>query len=231
MSQFGGYTIPGGIPGSTTIAGPPITGFWPFGALWFDSNNALWLCIAAGTPGTWVQQPGSAAYGLTTNRWMISGPGNTGATFVLNSNVGYFSPLLVTKSITVKAIGVDITSGGSAGALVRLGIYNDTGSGSPGTVLLDAGTTAATGTGAVSIGISITLTPGLYWLVAAGQGAPATQPTLEALFGGNPYVAVTSLTDGGNIGGYQVAGISGALPGTPSVSDANPVAMIGVQGA
>jgi len=36
-------------------AGAPTTGTYVVGQFWTDSNNTLWVCTAAGTPGTWVQ--------------------------------------------------------------------------------------------------------------------------------------------------------------------------------
>lgn len=42
------------VGNSTTTAGGPTTGTYARGDIWLDSNNALWLCTTAGSPGTWV---------------------------------------------------------------------------------------------------------------------------------------------------------------------------------
>jgi hypothetical protein len=43
-----------GIGNSTTTAGAPTTGTWAIGDQWLDSAKVLWVCTAAGTPGTWT---------------------------------------------------------------------------------------------------------------------------------------------------------------------------------
>lgn len=45
-----------GQSGST--AGAPTSGTWARGDIWLDSNNVLWICTTAGTPGTWLVPPG-----------------------------------------------------------------------------------------------------------------------------------------------------------------------------
>ena len=45
------------VPGtgnSTSTAGAPTTGTWSRGDQWLDSQNVLWVCTTAGTPGAWV---------------------------------------------------------------------------------------------------------------------------------------------------------------------------------
>lgn len=39
----------------TTVAGPPTTGEWEVGDLWWDVHLAKWRCTSAGAPGTWIQ--------------------------------------------------------------------------------------------------------------------------------------------------------------------------------
>jgi len=49
-----------GVP--TAVSGPPTAGTFPQSELWCDALGAVWLCTAAGTPGTWCQvEPGIAA--------------------------------------------------------------------------------------------------------------------------------------------------------------------------
>jgi hypothetical protein len=38
---------------SASVAGAPTTGTYVRGDTWMDTNNVLWACTAAGTPGTW----------------------------------------------------------------------------------------------------------------------------------------------------------------------------------
>jgi len=48
------FFLPMQPSGRFTYAGPPLTGDWEVGDQTVDANGALWLCTAAGTPGTWV---------------------------------------------------------------------------------------------------------------------------------------------------------------------------------
>ena len=43
------------IRSSTTTIGPPTTGEFGLNELWIDALQALWICTAAGTPGSWRQ--------------------------------------------------------------------------------------------------------------------------------------------------------------------------------
>lgn len=42
----------GAAPAATP--GPPIAGAWSTGAFYLDSNQDMWFCSAAGSPGTWI---------------------------------------------------------------------------------------------------------------------------------------------------------------------------------
>lgn len=42
------------IGNSAVTAGAPTTGTWARGDQWLDSANVVWICITAGTPGTWT---------------------------------------------------------------------------------------------------------------------------------------------------------------------------------
>lgn len=41
---------------ATTIIGPPVAGAHLKDERWVDANGAEWICMAAGTPGTWKQR-------------------------------------------------------------------------------------------------------------------------------------------------------------------------------
>lgn len=118
----------------------------------------------------------------------------------------YVVPLLVPAAYAVDRIACAVTTGGSAGAVIRLGIYADA-SGQPGALLVDAGTVAATTTGGKQITIAKTLSAGLWWLALVCQGAPVTTPTLAG-----------SYADALGIGGFDAAddliGSAGARYGT-----------------
>jgi len=85
----------------------------------------------------------------------------------------------VTKTTAFDRITIEVTTAGSVGSLIRLGIYNTDSGGFPSTLVLDAGTVDSTTTGVKSITITQTLAPGLYCLVACAQGAPVSDPVVR----------------------------------------------------
>lgn len=111
-----------------------------------------------------------------------------------------------------------VTAGTDAGDLFRLGVY------SPGTtisehnLILDAGTIAATTTGLKAITIDLTLSRGIYFLVAARQttGTPANSIVTTGVTGSDPYFARTDLLgfSAGIAGNNNQVG--GAFPATTS---------------
>jgi len=74
-------------------------------------------------------------------------------------------PFIVNQTITTDLIACEVTIGTTGN--VRLGIYNDNGSGYPNALLFDSGSIAisAPGTKSAAISPAIVLKPGLYWLV------------------------------------------------------------------
>jgi hypothetical protein len=134
-----------------------------------------------------------------TGRWY--GPwGNASTSSRPN---GYLTclPLRVDTGFNVVGIGIEVTTAGQAGAVLRLGIYIDSGS-APGALLLDAGTVAADSTGIKTLPISATLTAGWWWLAALPQNCPTTLPVTRAcipgtMLEGTPRYGVS------NSGGYS----------------------------
>jgi hypothetical protein len=119
------------------------------------------------------------------------------------------APFLLAETTTFDRIAVDVNTGGSAGAVIRLGIYADDGDGYPGALVLDAGTVDSTGTGLLTITISQQLAAGLYWLAGVSQVA----------------TSVVNISTGSAIGlgagtnlaqalwaGYSQTSVSGTLP-------------------
>lgn len=114
--------------------------------------------------GTWMTSRGARKALLTTDQKM------TGISIVVH------------RPIVVSALGIDVVTAGSAGSVIRLGIAGDNGGGLVDQLILDAGTVVGTATGLASItNFRQFLNPGVYWLLACPQGAPATAPTLRSL--------------------------------------------------
>jgi hypothetical protein len=78
-------------------------------------------------------------------------------------------------------------------ATVRLGIYNDDGTGYPGTTVVDAGTVTVgtVGVREITFGAAQTLTANtLYWLFCALTGATTTAPTMRLLSGAQGFYPI-----------------------------------------
>lgn len=99
---------------------------------------------------------------------IVGGPSSTDT---IGANLLVAVPYPIVRPMTADRIAVEVSTGGAAGALLRLGIYNDNGAGLPGTLKLDAGTVDSTTTGLKTITISHALARGLYWLAVIGNTA------------------------------------------------------------
>lgn len=106
-------------------------------------------------------------------------PGNLNTTTSATVNTTYYSPFYVFETKTFDRIQIRAGSTFAGSGVVRLGIYNNS-SGSPSTVLLDAGTVAPTAaTTNYTITISQSLSVGWYWLAFNTQ----TAGTINTFFG------------------------------------------------
>lgn len=127
-------------------------------------------------------------------------------------------PFIVPTDMTVDTIGCEVvTTPGSAGSVVRLGIYDDV-DGVPTNLILDAGTVDTTTTGVKTISISQALSAGVVWCCAVPQGTPGTDPTLRiiSISGGQMRYATAVVNQ--TRYSYGVNGITGALPSTAGAS-------------
>lgn len=139
------------------------------------------------------------------------GTTQVGFAAALHTNNTYrFNPIWIGggADVVFDQIGVELTVLPSpTTATVRLAIFNDDGTGYPGTVKVDAGTVVLTpiGSRTITFGAAQTLTAGtLYWLGCSLTGATTTAPTLRLLSGaqsvypfGGDAVSVTNLTHWG----------------------------------
>lgn len=132
-------------------------------------------------------------------------------------------PFVVDESATFDRVAVEVTAAGTAGAVVRLGIYGADADSMPGSLLVDAGTVDATTTGLKEAIISQAVTSGLYYLAAVVQGAATTRPTWRSVTGDSLLPLHTSgvtLTSN-SINGISQSSVTGALPAT-ATPDAGP---------
>jgi hypothetical protein len=124
------------------------------------------------------------------------------------------TPLWLPAGVTLTRIGCKINTAGSAGAVVRLGIYRADAPGLlPGTLILDAGTVDSTTTGVKEIVISTVIpTTGWYWLATVSQvatsGIAAYNPPQWPLL----FMPTTSNDTNGAVVPFRSGAVSGPLP-------------------
>lgn len=111
-------------------------------------------------------------------------PATSAATRVLTFGRAEYAPFPVSISFNTDRISLEVTSAGTAGATINLGIYADDGFGRPGARLIDAGAVAGDSTGVklIAISPSLRIPEGICWLVAMPLGS-GTAPTVRGLSG------------------------------------------------
>ena len=134
------------------------------------------------------------------------------------NGVASYAPYWVDEAQAFDRIAVFVNTAGSAEAVERLAVFNDDGNGRPGTLVVDAGTVEAATTGAKEATISVTLTPGLYWVAAAGQfTTTGAQPLLT---NNNPIDHPIGFDAPANttVSGWRSTGVTGAFAASPTVA-------------
>lgn len=181
----------------------------------------------AGLTRSYTQIAGGAGYGANRHQALRDGyyiyTRGTRSTFggaVQNS--AYAVPIYIPQPCVITSLGIEVTTGGGAGATTRLGLYRESQNGKPGQLMVDAGTTASTTTGAKEItGLWVPVRPGWYFLVALPQGS-ATTPAYRSLTALTiPYTLPVSTAPSGatpNTQGLSLTGITGNLQGTWGVA-------------
>ena len=154
--------------------------------------------------------------------WLPNGCRNTVNT--LGVGTLRVCPFWVPNAITLNRLGGEVTLTGDAGSKIRLGIYNDDGTGRPGALVLDAGQIAGDSVAVQQLTINQALASGLYWIGGAVQAVTVTQPTVRcnvpsAGASATGYWPIsdagTAIPGAGATGiGFAQTGVTGALPGT-----------------
>jgi len=199
---------PGGADGAPGPAGPP----GPTGP--------------AGATGPAGPGGGSPINPGVVGRWYIGSYGLGGAgggTAWALVNRMQFSPSYFATATTISAMGCYVSTIGTAGVLVRMGILTDN-NGAPGTVLTQ-GTVPGDSSGAktLTFGTPVTVT-GKFWLAAGAQGSGSpgsvwmhpemlpffATPDAAASWTGSGVTAVGFITD------HYLDGVSGAIPNNPA---------------
>lgn len=134
----------------------------------------------------------------------------TTASGALTQDLLRLGPMWIPNSGYYDRIGADHTVA-AASSVYRLGIYTDSGSFSPSTLVLDAGTIDTSVAAAYQeITINQYLEAGLYWVGGVSQGGNPTmtnQTTMLQWF-------TWHTTSQGTTTVYSLSGVTGALPAT-----------------
>jgi hypothetical protein len=213
------------VKGPQTVLGPTAGGQY-VGTLIDNrqANASRWVMPAAPTIATrGVREEVGTSVAAALRGLTMSPPGQyvtSPATTVSASTRGdailYLTPIYIPRAVILDRIAIETTVAGSAGSVIRLGIYAANEYGAPGALVLDAGTVDATAApGVLEAATDVRAGPGLYYLAAASQGAPTTPPTMRLHGGLMPGIAygVAATLSAGFVG-YLKTGIPGALPPT-----------------
>jgi len=121
-------------------------------------------------------------------------------------------PIAISGPQVFDRICVNIGVAGTAGSVVRLGLYMDDGTGSPSGLILDAGAAATASTGAKELPINQTLDTGWVWIAGAAQVAAPSVTRTQGFFPPFGQFAST-VTNSALASAYVHNGtVSGALP-------------------
>lgn len=171
--------------------------------IWYSAGNGtpLWFVgyTTAATPSQTPLQGASAA-------WYA--PPCPVTTAALSNGVVNYIPVYFDRATTLATIGLEVTGAGTVGALVRLGIYADSGSGLPVRLLYDAGTIDGTSATVQTLTAGSTVVgPGVVWFAAVSQGTPATPATVRSANGptGVPIGTTSTLASQNALAGFKWA--------------------------
>jgi hypothetical protein len=160
-------------------SGPPTAGSHDLGQFWLDSAGALWQCVVAGTPGTWVGQsplvpvnPPARVYDSRVSDGPISN-GQTRAVTV----TGTFDASTIPTGISLVLTNLTAAEGNGSGFLAMFQ-HGTTWSGTSNLNVTDGQTIANNATSAVS-----TANPGQ---VDVTCGGPLTTQFIVDVFGYYP---------------------------------------------
>lgn len=167
-------------------------------------------------------KPAINDYFLTTTALGTAYNATSPSSTASNSNGrGKLTPFYISEPTTIDALALYMNTGNDgAGAVLRMGIYDDN-DGRPGNVVVDAGT--ATLNGAASMKTltftPIVLQPGFYWAVAGtyNLNTGGTNPAFATVTGTQAY-GDSAPSAGNNMFTFATVVVNGALSASPTVT-------------
>lgn len=153
-----------------TSSGAPASGTFAVGDYAIDRTGTIWVCTAAGTPGTWQNVAGVApgTRDLLQNGVHVPGQDDgSEATTTMTASQGYFRRFTVDKTLAITLAAVAVGTAATNNDNCDVGVYSATG-----TLLASNGGTAGkmNATGVQTISLSITLSPGTVYYFAFAYG-------------------------------------------------------------
>ena len=186
----------------------------------------------------------AAALVVTGHGYYYQGQIGVSTSSSLGNGALLLCPVYIPVVCVVEALFVEFTAAGDANSVFAPCVYTDSGSLTPGALLItgptistgtgNAGTVHTGGTPGVYAGtVSQKVPPGLYWVGGVVQGVTVTQPTMRTgIYEQYALTAGTSLP-GANASsiGYVYTGQTGALPAqfTTTLAAATVMPRVGFQ--
>lgn len=215
-----------GAPVLAKLASPTFTGT-PAAPTAAVGTNTTQIATTA-----FVLANGFPVLGLTTGQY-YSPLRASSSNFTAVFQTTYYLPIAFFTTDTFDRISISTGTVYVGTGAVRLGIYNnDSATGKPSTVLLDAGTVATTAANTnYEITISQSLTAGYYWLAFNMQTAAATPSYFGATgaFGTLYSNSTTGVT--ANAGFWTQTGVAGAFATAGTLVSAVTVATVALRAA
>jgi hypothetical protein len=186
-----------------TASGPPTTGTFAVGDYVIDQSGVIWVCTAAGTPGTWiVVGDGAGGSGYVSPVMhnfaaMTLDPAIAGSVTQLTASTHYvFKVVAKTTQNVTKAVFYSATTQGVGCSNFYVALYNSSGNliaGSPSTSDQSAGFNNL-GTIPASFGAATSVTVGTTYYISFWHGSATTIPGITR--GANSGVGNINLSTG-----------------------------------
>ena len=135
-------------------------------AYWVHRDGTVHLLCDGGTYGGGSGGSGGPSAGFATGVYQSAYNGQPSNANIV-SDVMYYVPIYIPHSVVLSEIGVTVAAS-FASSSVRLGVFA-AGNGTPGALILDAGSVTTSVTGARPISIGLALTAGWYYLALIGN--------------------------------------------------------------
>jgi hypothetical protein len=191
----------------------------------WDAATSLWYSVSLSGNLSAAAQGASLRVGVQSGLWYTTDV-FTRTTASISVNNLALTHISIDKTITLTEVGCNVTAIGTTGAVARLGVYGDDGTGHPSALLLDTGLYTGGLFDAITTGnktftldgasgrpSAITLSPGRYWVGGVTQVAASTLTIVSGVSGGIASPNMASIFTANNTA-YLQGSVSGNLPST-----------------